>query len=215
MARIYLAHYDASDKIRFRSDLLEKSEALLVFHANRLIGFSLYRLYRDHWRGRPIRVLYSGDTVVEQAHWGQQALAFNWIARAGQIERTEPDVPLYWFLIVKGHRTYRYLHSFSRSFHPHWSEPRDDLQPLLEHLAARRFGAAYDPARGVISFPESRGHLKAEYAYPTARESAKEPVRFFLETNPGYLHGDELACLCELRSENLKPLSRRIFVGDC
>ena len=34
-----------------------------------------------------------------------------------------PEQPLYWFLIVKGHRTYRYLSAFSVDFHPHWRTP--------------------------------------------------------------------------------------------
>ncbi|MEN8180069.1 MAG: hypothetical protein ABFS39_15815, partial [Pseudomonadota bacterium] len=214
MSDIYLAHYDSSDAALFRNDLAGKSEALLVYKNQVLVGFTLYELYQRNWQGRPINIIYSGDTVVDRAHWGQQALAFSWIARAGQIKRQEPDTPLYWFLIVKGHRTYRYLPTFSRSFHPHWSKQHADLKQLADWLAAKKFGNAYDPFSGVIRFTQSRGHLKTAYAHPTDRELNKDSVRFFLQRNPGYLAGHELVCLCELSKANLKPLARRLFSGN-
>ncbi len=132
MCQIYLAHYDSSDQSLFRSDLEGKSEALLIFKNHELVGFTLCKHYREIWRKRPIQIIYSGDTVIDRAHWGQQALAFSWITRAGQIKRLEPDIPLYWFLIVKGHRTYRYLPTFSRSFHPHWAVQHNDLKQLAD-----------------------------------------------------------------------------------
>lgn len=211
MGRLYLSYYDGSDAARFRSDLADKHEALLVYQDRELVGFTLYELYRECWRGAPVRVIYSGDTVVDRGHWGQQALAFAWISRAGQIKQSEPHTALFWFLIVKGHRTYRYLPTFSRTFHPHWSQRTDDLKGLADTLAMNRFGAAYDPASGVIRFSESRGHLKRAYAAPSQRESSKPSVSYFLQRNPDYWRGNELVCLCELSESNLKPLAQRLF----
>ena len=213
MCRLYLAHYDGSDEMTFRADLEAKSEALLVYQQQQLVGFTLYEVYRRDWQDRPINIIYSGDTVVDRAHWGQQALAFAWIARAGQIKRLEPAVPFYWFLIVKGHRTYRYLPTFSRAFHPHWSRTDEQLKAIADRLAKAKFPDSYDQDSGVIRFPQSRGHLKSCYAHPTRRERQKPAVRFFLQRNPGYLQGHELVCLCELSEQNLKPLARRLFLG--
>ena len=36
-------------------------------------------------------------------------------------------------------------------------------------------------------------------------------MAFFLRSNPGYLRGEELVCLTELASDNLRPLARRVF----
>ncbi|MCU7883752.1 MAG: hypothetical protein KZQ82_06080 [Candidatus Thiodiazotropha sp. (ex Lucinoma annulata)] len=213
MSRIYLAHYDSCDEERFRNDLTVKTEALLVYQQRELVGFTLYALYRETWQESPVRIIYSGDTVVDHAHWGQQALAFSWLSRAGQIKRYEPEIPLYWFLIVKGHRTYRYLPTFSRVFHPHWSKPSMDLKSLADWLAKKKFGTDYDPGSGVVAFKQSRGHLNEAYAHPTSKEVSKEAVQFFLRRNPGYLRGEELVCLCELHEENLRPLAQRLFIG--
>jgi hypothetical protein len=214
MCNLYLNYYDGCDKARFINDLASKNEALLIYNHHELVGFTLYALYRETWQDSTLRIIYSGDTIVEHTHWGQQALAFSWISRAGQLKRLEPNTPLYWFLIVKGHRTYRYLPTFSHTFHPHWSKPSQKLKPLADWLAKRKFGKDYDPNSGIIAFHRSQGHLKHGYALPTPREASKDAVKFFLQRNPGYIRGHEMVCLCELCNENLKPLAQRLFAGN-
>ncbi len=213
MAALYLRHYDGSDASRFLADLAEKDEAILVRADGTIVGFTTFVVYERTWQGREVRIVFSGDTVVDRGHWGQQALAFAWIARMGEIRRRSPEMPLYWFLIVKGHRTYKYLPAFGKSFHPHWSDDRPDLAALADFLARERFGADYNPATGVVEYAASRGHLKPEYAYPAEEELNKTAVRFFLERNPGYPRGHELVCLCELAEDNMKPRTRRIFLS--
>jgi hypothetical protein len=126
----------------------------------------------------------------------------------------QPSLPLYWFLIVKGPRTFRYLPAFALQFLPDWrTSPVPRMTSLLTFLARERFGNAYDPQTGVIRFRESHGHLAEQWAKISEREAARDDVQFFLRRNPGYVRGDELACLCELSSDNLRPLARRIFDG--
>lgn len=211
MARIYLDTYDGSSPAVFYNDLATKEEVLLVRAADQLVGFTSVRLFDREWRGRPIRVVYSGDTVIERAHWGQQSLAFAWITRMGVLKAEQPDLPLYWFLLVKGHRTFRYLPVFGKSFYPHWSVDRSDLKPLADALALEMFPQDYNPETGVVEFAVSRGHLKPEIALPTADELDREGVRFFLERNPGFQRGHELVCLCEVEEHNMKPLTLRLF----
>lgn len=211
MERLYLGHYDGSSSDLFRSDLHRKDEVLLLMSGDELAGFTTLETYDAQWNGGPIRVVYSGDTIVSVRHWGQQALASAWIRRIGEIKAQAPDVPLYWFLLVKGHRTFKYLSTFGKSFHPHWERPRNDLKPLADRLAGDRFGNAYNPDTGVVEFPESRGHLKTEIAFATHEELSKPGVRFFFERNPAYLDGHELVCVCELELHNMRPLTARIF----
>ncbi|WLE95534.1 MAG: hypothetical protein QTN59_12690 [Candidatus Electrothrix communis] len=211
MSGLYLAHYDGSSKARFINDLQNKDEVLLISFNGTLIGFTTMQFYQREWNGQQICIVYSGDTVVERQHWGQQALSSRWISRMGELHRENPDLALYWFLIVKGHRTFRYLPAFAKSFWPHWSIDRSDLKPLVDALAMEKFGRDYNPATGVVAFAVSKGHLKEEIARPSERENNKEAVRFFLQSNPGYLRGHELVCLCELAVENMQPLTARIF----
>ncbi len=214
MFRLYERYYGASSETAFRSDLRAKDKVVLLRdRSGHLKGFSTLAITEFEFDGRPHRSIFSGDTIVDQQHWGENALAFAWIELAGSIRREAPAVPLYWFLIVKGIRTFRYLPIFARRFYPHWDRPTPDKeQRLLDLMAGERFGAAYDPARGVISFPRSRGHLRADFAEIPSRLRDRPEVRFFLNRNAGYTRGDELACIAELEPDNLRPMARRLFM---
>ena len=213
MFELYDSYYDASSRALFEADLGNKHFVVMLREpSGALAGFSTLAVLEAEVEDRRLRAIYSGDTIIDHAHWGTQALAFTWIRFAGAIKAWAPQLPLYWFLIVKGHRTYRYLSAFSIDFHPHWQAPTPaPARAIMDALAARRFGDAYDPARGVVSFTQSRGHLRSEWALVEAAEAARPDVAFFLGSNPGYRHGDELVCLTELCSGNLRPLARRVF----
>jgi len=211
MAGLYLANYDGTSESLFLHDLSKKDEVLLVYAGRQLVGFTTLMVFEREWRAERIRVVYSGDTVVDRAHWGQQALAFDWIGRMGALKRERPDVPLYWLLLVKGHRTYRYLPLFGKSFHPHWRVDRSDLKPLADALAGEMFPEDYNPATGVVEFRQSRGHLKSDIAFPSPSDLGKEDVSFFLQRNPGFHRGHELVCVCEVETHNMKPLTLKLF----
>ena len=211
MADLYLDNYDGTSVEIFRNDLACKDEAVVLIVQGRLVGFTTLQVYVSRTAGKPVRIVYSGDTIVDRRHWGQQQLAFAWIRRIGEIKAQAPDLPLYWLLLVKGHRTFKYLSVFSRSFHPHWQLERPDLKPLADRLARERFGADYNSQTGVVEFSKSRGHLKPDIASPTGRELARPDTRFFVESNPGFRRGHELVCICELEPANMKPLAARIF----
>jgi hypothetical protein len=213
MFALFERYYESTSYQRFLSDLAEKTRILLLREeSGALCGFSTLALYERMFAGTAVRVLFSGDTVVDERHWGQQALAFAWLRLAGEIKAERPQMPLYWFLISKGHRTYRYLSAFSREFYPAPGRATPArAAELMAFLARDRFGDAYDPSSGVLRFPESLGHLRHTYAaVPQAHRRLPE-VEFFLARNPGYAHGEELVCLCELAAENLQPIARRAF----
>ena len=213
MQDLYLSCYDAASPEVFQSDLEAKNEVQVLYHQNELIGFSTYLFYRFFWSGQEVRVVFSGDTIVRPSHWGKHAQSWEWLTRMGEFEREAPHIPLYWFLIVKGHRTFRLLPVFTKIFHPHWNEERPDLRALANALAKDRFGADFDPDRGIISFAQSKGQLAPHLTEPSEAEMQKEAVRFFMSLNPGYRQGDELVCLCQLCPENLHPLPRRHFLA--
>lgn len=211
MAVLYLSNYEGSSKNLFLNDLLNKDEVILLLSNGELVGFTTLKIYGYEWNGAPIRLVYSGDTIVHPQHWGQQELAFSWIARIGQIKKQMPEIPLYWFLLVKGHRTFKYLPIFGKSFFPHWSIDRADLKPLADQLASEKFGTEYNQRTGVVEFTQSRGHLKDKIAEATQAELTKPATQFFFHRNPGYRKGHELVCICELELHNMKPLTARIF----
>lgn len=215
MYALYERYYDAASWQLFAADLAAKDRVLLLRDETGSIqGFSTVTVYSREFAGRTRRVIFSGDTVVDERHWGQQSLAFAWLRLAGATKADAPDVPLYWLLISKGHRTYRYLPTFSRAFDPSPDGTVNPaLRPLKEFLARDRFGDAYDSAAGVVRFPKSRGHLRAPYAEISEAHLRLVEVNYFLRRNPGYAQGEELVCLCELAAEQLQPIARRAFLA--
>lgn len=211
MAELYLANYDGTNLSLFQADLVDKDEVLLLYSDSNLVGFTTFKIYLKDWNNQQIKILYSGDTIVDRNHWGQQALAFAWIGRMGEIKRQDPDIPFYWFLLVKGHRTFKYMPVFGKSFYPNWSIDRSDLKPLAIILAEEKFGSEFNSTTGVVEFKTSRGHLKAEIANPSEEDMTKEAVQFFVARNPNYINGHELVCICEMEEHNMKPLTKRLF----
>lgn len=213
IVKLYLSYYDGTDEVLVLSDLQKKTNVLMLYHDEVLVGFTTFEVYEKVWQGKVALVVYSGDTIVEKAHWGQQALAYAWIRYIGELKRENPAQSIYWFLIVKGHRTFKYLPAFTHTFYPHWSSNEQILKPLLDSLAKEKFGDDYDAQSGIISFKHSRGHLKEAFSYPQENEMNNLSVKYFLEKNPGYLRGDELACICSFEDDNLRPFTKRVLYG--
>ena len=213
MYALYETYYEAISPEGFHADLNDKDEAILLRDEREsLQGFSTLSVQSFEFQGKEHRAIFSGDTIVSRCHWGQQSLAFTWIRHAGRIKAQAQRVPLYWFLITKGHRTYRYLRTFSKVFYPHWQEPTPTReQSIMDMLAGCRFGRYYDAGKGILHFPESRGHLREQWALVPVKHRQRRDVQFFLHRNPDYVTGDELVCLTELHVDNLQPLARRLF----
>lgn len=213
MYALYAASYRDTTYARFRVDLDDKTHSIVLRGADGSIhGFTTLKRYATRWQETDIRVIFSGDTIVDPAHWGSQQLAFEWIRHAGRTWREAPDLPLFWFLIVKGHRTYRYLRAFARDYAPRAGiAAADGTCALMDHLATERYGGAYDPSTGLLTFDEPMGRLAPALAEIPAAHRQLPEVEFFLKRNPQYARGDELVCLCELNASNLRPLARRLF----
>lgn len=215
MFRLYDQFYAGTSEGLFLGDLADKTYAIILRDgAGVLQGFSSVKVWDEDFQGRTVRIIYSGDTIVHRDHWGQQDLVAAWGRLTGAVKADAPDMPLYWFLLVKGHRTYRYLRTFYRIFYPAYNRPTPpDYQALMDRLAGKKFGGFYSPESGIVHFPESRGHLKPELAEIPIKDANKPDVKYFLERNPGYVQGDELICLTELSHENFNSMAMHIFAA--
>src|SRR6185436_522698 len=137
---LYGSYYEATSFALFESDLSDKDFAVVLRdEAGAVVGFSTLVILNTEIDGRWLRAIYSGDTIIARPYWGTQALAFTWLRFAGTVKAQVPECPLYWFLIVKGHRTYRYLSAFSIDFYPHWQAPTPPwAQSVMTGLARGR-----------------------------------------------------------------------------
>ena len=214
MFSLYSAYFEATSEAIFRADLAEKDYVILLRDASGEIkGFSTGAILDFPAGEVRARAIFSGDTIIHHENWGEQTLPLAFAAQAGRVKAQCPEEPLYWFLISKGYRTYRYLSLFFHDYVPRWdlAAPKQQ-QALLDVLAQGKFGSAYDRRTGVIRYPVSRGQLRGVWAGVRETMARKPEVCFFLQRNPGYRNGDELACLAELSAENIRPIARRAFI---
>jgi hypothetical protein len=213
MYEIFARHYDCVSLEQFLIDLSEKDWVLVLRGSNGAIcGFSTQKVFRVTVGCTPVRAVFSGDTIVDRAYWGEQELGRCWCRFVSSVYWEEPDAPLYWFLISKGYRTYLYLPLFFESFYPNCESPTPAFeQRLLDTLAAAKFPEHYRPESGLIEFSQSHGQLKPHLAEISERRLRDPNVQFFLKRNPGYAAGHELACLAEISPLNMKLFAGRIL----
>jgi hypothetical protein len=212
MFSLLSSHFDGVDRQTFDVDLAGKDAVILLEDdARTLRGFSTLRVFRSLASGRHVRVVYSGDTIVERKWWGSPALARTWV-RAVRSLAPGDGGDLYWMLLTSGFRTYRFLPVFFQQFHPCLDEATPAAaRSLTDAVASRLFGARYDAERGIVRF-ERPQVLAGELIDVPAGRAADPHVRFFLERNPGYLRGDELVCLTRVHDDNLTPAGRRMVM---
>ncbi|QTN32283.1 hypothetical protein HZ994_08050 [Akkermansiaceae bacterium] len=200
-------HYEAVAADAFRADLERKDEVVMLRDGEgRLCGFTTIA-WNPCGEMPEGDVIFSGDTVIAREHWGTQELVKGFCRRAGE-RKARSGRPLYWFLISKGHRTYRYLPLFAKRFHPHPEREEQILEDLAGKVAGGLFGDAWKADEGVIRFPRSAGQLRRELAGVPERNMW---VDFFLERNPGHADGEELVCMAEMSAGNLRKFALTAF----
>jgi len=203
-------YFDGVTRAQFQKDLAEKSRVILLERDWRLVGFSTLLAYETSFADRPVSVVYSGDTIVAPEAWRTPALSRAWIACVRELRESYPRGKYYWLLLTSGFRTYRFLPLFWRRFYPRFDAPMPPEQERLLHFLAReRFGAQYDPQKGIVHFARPQKLRDALNQIPPGK-AADPHVAFFLQRNPGHALGDEFVCLTELADENLTPAGRRM-----
>jgi hypothetical protein len=204
-------YFDGYEWSNFQTDLAEKDGVLLLERSGAVKGFTTFKFLSAEIQGRQVRGVFSGDTIVEQECWGQQALSTTW-SKYMLDESQRENTPFYWFLISSGYKTYRFLPVFFNEFFPRHDRTTPTFeQAVIDTFATMRFGDMYDPARGTIRFRHSQERLKPGVAEVTETKGANPHVRFFVEKNPYHAEGEELPCLAEVSPTNYKTSALRRF----
>ena len=202
-------HFAGVERETFEADLGEKNFAILLEdESGALRGFSTLLVYTSHAR-QDITVVYSGDTIVERGWWGSPALPLTWLRAVRSITPQYGGREVWWLLLTSGFRTYRFLPVFFRRFSPRDDEGSSGDRELLEILASERFGDRYDSRTGIVRLARPQTLVPELLEVPEGR-IADPDIAFFLGRNPGFVRGDELACLAHIDEANLTAAARRI-----
>ena len=199
MWKVFSQYYEDIERARFESDLTKKSHVILLMDSGdkSLQGFSTLELIPGNILGKKFLAIYSGDTIISEDYWGQTALqrAFTGYTLKHMVKN--PFIPVYWFLISKGYKTYLLL---SRNYVEHWPRFETDTpafqSAVIDTLSFNKFGDAWKRELGVLKFDRPQGKLKEEVA-PIDEGLLRQfhDIQFFAQANPGHPQGDELCCL--------------------
>jgi hypothetical protein len=207
-------HYANVHRQVFETDLAEKCWVILVSEplTDRLCGFSTQKLLDVAVEGRRVKALFSGDTIISREHWGDRALSHVWGRLALSLMDTYPESELYWFLLSKGYKTYRFLPVFFHEFYPrHHAATPAWARAVLDAIGRASYPEQYDATAGVVRASAWQYRLHEGLAEVTP-ERLKDPhVRFFHDRNPGHARGEELCCLAPLTRENFTRAAYRVI----
>lgn len=209
MQKTYL---DVSEQV-FYQDLMSKDYIGLLLHEPDIIcGFTTYAINPAGSGTQEYDVLFSGDTIIHPEYRGTQELVRGFGHTIGSllILSQARRKKLYWFLISKGHRTYLYLPIFFAKFFPVCLPDREaPLKKDLDRIAKLVFKNNYDPYEGLIKYTDPTSRLKSTESQITMQRARNKHVAYFLEKNPGFETGQELACLTEICLENMLRTGRQ------
>ena len=219
MFELLVGSFQNVSRDAFENDLREKDEVVLLYSgdrrssaAHRLCGFSTIQFLQYRFSGQNHRVIFSGDTVIAPAYWGSLQLPVLWGRRMMELLDERPGVPLWWMLISKGIRTFKFLPVFFRSYFPNPAVPvPNEIRSLMETLGKLKFPSQFDRSEGVVRPSQSTYFLRPALA--ARKDGAQEKIchQFFYSRNPEYDRGSELFCLTQFSRENLHPFILRLI----
>ncbi len=207
-------YYANVRRAEFDADLDEKQWVIRVVDPDggAIRGFSTQRLLDLDVDGRQVLALFSGDTIVHRDHWGSNPLAQVWGHFAVSLIDAHPFAELFWFLISKGYKTYRFLPVFFHEFYPRHDRPTPQWgSAILDAAARQKYAESYDAAAGVIRAGRAGCRLQRGVADLTPGRLSDPHVRFFASRNPGHARGDELCCIAPLSRDNFTKAAHRVM----
>jgi hypothetical protein len=205
-------HYQNLGHASFEEDLAEKQWIIEVTDSatGEMCGFSTQMVLEVEVGARTVRALFSGDTIIDRQHWGDQALMHVGGHLALSLADQFPDVELYWFLISQGYKTYRFLPVFFHDFYPRFDRPTPpETQQVIDSLARKKFTHLYQS--GVIRAASGQYRLREGVADVTPHRLRDPHVQYFIERNPNHALGDELCCVARLSRANFTDTAHRVL----
>ena len=210
MYSLMLDNYEGIKKSDFLGDLSKKDYVIILKSEDKICGFSTFAVFDHEVNGQKVRVAFSGDTVIVKAKRNSRVLPVSFGVLMNRIEQ-ESSVPLYWMLISKGFRTYRFLPVYFKEFYPVFNQTTPKFeQSLIDSFGATFFGSRFNREAGIIA---SNGqYIKSrEEDLEIINKRKDAHIQFFNEKNPQWQIGDELVCILKYERKNLNTFIIKVL----
>ena len=200
MYALFSQYYHNTPFETFLNDLDKKTG---VFIAKRhtdqkVVGFSTATTFDVQVDGRPVRLLFSGDTVMAKEYWGHPAFRkafFLWLLR----ERVKnPFIEMHWYLISMGYRTYLILANNFYHYYPNIDGDNPHLKKVAQAASDHLFPQVLNHNSMLLEFGDQACKLQ-EFVTPISDQERQVPkIAFFESRNPNWMQGSEMPCIGSL-----------------
>lgn len=206
--QLMLEVYDGINWNKFLSDMNQKNYILILYNKhNAIAGFTTIQVFDFENK----LIIYSGDTVIEEDSRGDIELMRAWWRFSYTIQEKNPAKQVFWLLISKGWRTYKFFPLFLKEIYPTYKcNTPEEIQKFIDRLSYYKFGDSYKNGLVIPEYPDKLKSGKNDI--PEKRREDKD-VKFFLEKNPDFYKGNELVCLAELSVSNLTKAGLKLLHG--
>lgn len=202
MFQLMQRYYDAITEHQFLSDLSKKDAVILLRDRNSdtIQGFSTLVKIDVELDNKPLRGVFSGDTVIEKDYWGNRALGIAFLRYMFTEKLKSPFAPLYWLLITKGYKTYLMMaNNFSEHYPKFERATPPDAKRILDTFYSALYAEQYDPETGLIESSGDPTRLRPGIASISKTLTDSNPrIAFFQKANPSWQSGTELACIARM-----------------
>lgn len=214
MYQLMNTFYDNMEKSIFLKDFYAKDYCLSLFNEeNELVGFTTQKVLEIEVDGAPVHGVFSGDTIIHKDYWGNMELFRVWSEFWFDYAKKYDE--FYWFLICKGYKTYRMLPVFWDEYYPsHKWETPDKMRKIIDAYATALYPDEYNPATGVVEYKTTKDKLKAGVADIGEKELKRSDIAYFAQINPGYINGNDVACLARIDTAVLNKKTRQILFHE-
>ena len=216
MFQLMQKYYDAITEHQFLSDLSKKDAVILLRDRKTIQGFSTLMKIDIELDNKPLRAVFSGDTVIEKDFWGSRALGTAFLRYMFIEKMKSPFAPLYWLLITKGYKTYLMMaNNFSDHYPKFESATPPGVKRIIDAFYSALYRDRYDPETGLIESPGDPTRLRPGIAVISKALADSNPrIAFFQKANPSWQSGTELACIARMTIFMPFYYASKVFLKD-
>lgn len=215
MHKIFVQYYNNADLQTFVRDMGKKTGVFILEDKvkKRIVGFSTWTEMEIIQNGKPCIGIFSGDTVLEKAYWGNKELQKSFALQLFKTKIKNPKTAVFWLLISKGYKTYLLLTNNFHKYYPCHQSSNEKLEAVVDEYCNQLYPSAYNQEKRLLDFGDEYQYLKEEVAGITDEMKHQNPqIRHFEKLNPSWRQGTELPCAGEVSISMLLDFVKRNMI---
>ncbi|CUS40349.1 MAG: hypothetical protein KBT77_09500 [Thalassolituus oleivorans] len=219
MHTIFNNYYENADLDTFILDMSKKSGVFVLkdLTNKRIVGFSTWTEMPITYKGEQAIGVFSGDTIVEEAYWGNKAMHTAFALQAVKTKLKNRGAKVFWLLISKGYKTFLLMTNNVPVHYPSINPDNQrnaDLKEVVDTYCKALYPYAYDEKNQLLDFGDNYHALKSHVATisPSMRAENRN-IQLFERLNPTWQRGTELPCVAEISLDCIVFFFKKLMFG--